>query len=273
MATASLPASDPRPDARLLGRRSLARVPMDLTLRLHLANAPGPLPARARDLGVGGVCIATPTCFPIADLRRVTVLHPSERVELAAEGRWQTEVPGRDAYLTGVRFDDLDAKSLDRLWDAVHAQTKQLSRWLSQHSELRELSLPDLVQLLNAMRLREVASGESVCQQGRRQRGDDSVLVVWRGRVSLETRSPGGHRVGLGSAGPGEVLGSSALLCGASLESAIVSEAGCLLEISRASFGFVQTACPALAADLLAIVTRRYLLRQQEALRRTADGG
>jgi CRP-like cAMP-binding protein len=122
------------------------------------------------------------------------------------------------------------------------------------------------------MRLRDLGTGESVCQQGARQLGDDSILVVWRGRVSLEARSPRGRRVALGNTGPGQVLGGSALLCGGvPIESAVVSEPASLLEISRASLGFVQAACPALAADLLAIATRSYLLRTQEALHRTVD--
>jgi CRP-like cAMP-binding protein len=273
MASAALPVGDACSEAKLLGRRSLARVPMDLTVRLHLASSPGPLPARARDLGVGGVCVATPAPFALPDLRRVSLLHANERIEVKAEGRWQVEVPGRDGHLSGIRFHDVDARTLERLWDAVHTQTKQLSRWLSQHSELKALPLPDLIQLLQAMRLRELASGEVVYQQGVRQPGDDSILVVRRGRVALETRSPRAQRVALGHATAGQVLGGSAVLCGAPpLESAVVCEAASLLEISRASLGFVQAACPALAADLAAIVTRSYVLRQHAALCRALDG-
>jgi hypothetical protein len=272
MALAAAPPIDSRPDLKLLGRRSLARVPMDLTLRLHLNDLPGPLPARARDLGVGGLCIATPTCFPLADLRKISLLHPTERFDVPVEGRWQAEVPGRDAYLSGVRFHELDGRTLDRLWDAVHAQTKYLSRWLSQQSELRAVALSDLIQLLHAMRMRDLGSGESLFRQGSRQLGDDSIFVVVSGRVVLETCSPRGHKSLLGSAGRGQVIAGSALLCGeAPVESAIVSEAASLLEISRGSLGFVQAACPALAADLIGIATRAYLERQRTALHQAVD--
>lgn len=271
MALASAP--DPRADTKLLlGRRSLARVPMDLALRLHVANLPGPLPARARDLGVGGVCVATPSCFPLADLRKVSLLHPTEKLELTVDGRWQTEVPGRDAFLSGLRFLELDARALDRLWDIVHDQTKYLARWLSQQSELSTLALSDLIQLIHAMRLRDVASGEPVYRQGTRGVGDDSILVVVSGRVALETCTARGRKVPLGNAERGQVLAGSALLCGASpLESAIVSEAASFLEISRSSLAFLQAASPPLAADLAAIATSSCLSRQQGALHRAVD--
>jgi CRP-like cAMP-binding protein len=272
MVLASVPPIDSSTARKLLGRRSLARVPMDLTLRLHLANLPGPLPARARDLGVGGLCISTPTCFPLNDLIRVSLLHPKERFDVPIEGRWQTEVPGRDAYLSGVRFHEVDARTLDRLWDSVHAQTKHLSRWLSRQSELSSVALSDLVELLQSMRLRDLGSGESLFRQGSRQLGEDSIFVVVSGRIVLETSSPRGRKTLLGSAGSGQVIAGSAVLYGApSTESAIVSEAASLLEISRSSLSFVQATCPALAADLIAIATRTYLERQRAALNQAVD--
>jgi CRP-like cAMP-binding protein len=272
MALASVPSIDSSAALKLLGRRSLARVPMDLTLRLHVAKLPGPLPARARDLGVGGLCISTQTCFPLDDLLSVSLFHPKERFDVPVEGRWQTEVPGRDAYLSGVRFHEVDAGRLDRLWDCVHAQTKHLSRWLSRQSELCSIALSDLIELLQAMRLRDLGSGESLFRQGARQLGEDSIFVVVSGRIVLETSSPRGRKTLLGNAGSGQVVVGNTMLYGAPpAESAIVSEAASLLEISRSSLAFVQAACPALAADLIAIATRAYLERQRAALNQAVD--
>jgi CRP-like cAMP-binding protein len=247
---------------------------MDLALRLHLANMPGPLPARARDLGVGGLCVTTPTCFPLADLRRVTLLHPNERIDVPVEGRWQTVVPGRDAHLSGMQFREVDGRTLDRVWDAVHAQTKYLSRWLSQHSELSALPLPDLIQLLNAMRLRDLGSGEVLSRPEARQLGDDSIFVILSGRLVLETSSPRGRKIALGSLTRGQVACGSAFLRGSPpLERVTVSEAVSLLEISRPSLTFVQAACPALAAEVVAIATCAYLRLQQAALHEAVDRG
>jgi hypothetical protein len=62
------------------------------------------------------------------------------------------------------------------------------------------------------------------------------------------------------------------LLCGAPpLETAVISEAASFLEISRASLGFVQAACPMLAAEVTALVTRAYLGRQRMALHQAVD--
>jgi hypothetical protein len=272
MALALAPVLESFSNPKLLGRRSLARVPMDLALRLHLGGLPGPLPARARDFGMGGLCVATPSRFELSELRRITLLHPTERAELDVEGRWQAEVPGRDAFLSGVRFLQVDAKQLDRLWDLVHDHTKYLSRWLSQQSLLKTLSLSDLIQVIHAMRLRDVASGEMLYRQGVRQPGDDSIAVIVTGTVVLERSTPRGRKVVLGSAGRGQVFGGSALLSGAPpLESAIASEPTHCLEISRSSLDFLESACPSLAADLTSIVTKACLERQAAALDRSVD--
>jgi hypothetical protein len=261
-----------RLEPKLLGRRTLARVPMDVALRLHVVGLPGPLPARARDIGLGGLCVATPTCFPLSDLRRVSILHPNEKLEVDAEGRWQAAFPGRDAFLSGVQFPNTGGRVRDRLWDFVHDQTKALSTWLSQESELRSVALPDLVELIHAMRMRESTNGEVVFQQGSRQAGDDSIFVVRTGSVTLETSTAMGRTVELGRITRGQLLGGSALLCSAApLERAIVSEPATFLEISRSALGFLQVVYPMLAAELTTILIRSYVKRQQAALTRAVD--
>jgi CRP-like cAMP-binding protein len=262
------------PEPRFLGRRSLARVPIDIALRLHVAGLPGPLPARARDLGLGGLCVVTPTCFALSDLRRVAILDVNERLEVDAEGRWQAAFPGRDAFLSGVRFLNLEAGVRGRIWDIVHDQTKQLSTWLSQRSELKSVDLADLVELIHVMRVRESATGEVVFEQGSRHVGDDSILIVTNGSVTVETSSARGHKVELARVTRGQVLGGSALLCAAApLETAIVSEPSTFLEISRGSLGFLQVVYPMLAAELTTLLMRIYVERQQAALNRALDRG
>ena len=206
MSLALAPQNDPS-GSKLLGRRSLARVPLDLALRIHVAGLSGPLPARSRDLGVGGLCIATPSCFALGELRKVSLLHPTTKLDLVAEGRWQTEVPGRDAFLSGIRFPEVDGRTLDRLWDLVHDQTKHLSRWLSQHSDLKALALGDLIELIHVMRLRDMASGETVYRPESKQHGDDSILVVTTGRIVLEARVASGRKISLGEVGRGQIRG------------------------------------------------------------------
>jgi hypothetical protein len=272
MTVAWAPAADTHLEPKLLGRRSLARVPVEVALRLHVAGLAGPLPARTRDVGVGGLCVATPSCFPLKDLRRVAVLHANETVEVDAEGRWQAAFPGRDAFLSGVRFPNVGGRVRDYLWDVVHDQTKTLSTWLSQESEMRSLALPDLVELIHAMRMRQSMNGEVVFRQGSRQAGDDSIFVVMTGSVTLETLTAKGRSVELGSVTRGQLLGGSALLGSkARLETATVTRPAVFLEISRASLAFLQLVYPMLAAELTTIVMRTYMERQQSALNRAVD--
>jgi hypothetical protein len=259
-------AQDGRLEPRLLGRRSLPRVPVDLALTLHLAGLPA-LPARAREIGVGGVCIATPTRLPLAELRRVSLHSLDTRLKLDVEVRWQAETPGRDGFLAGLEFTNVNPWSRDALWDIVHSQTKRLASLVSRETDLEVIGLADLVDLIHAMRIRDGGTGEVLFRRGCRQAGDDSIFLLLSGKVAIETASRDGRRVSLGEARAGELLCSNALLGAAEpLETALVSEASSLFEISRASFGFIQAVHPLLAAALTTILVRRYVGRQHEAL-------
>jgi CRP-like cAMP-binding protein len=271
--------------AVVLGRRALPRVGMCFPVRLHLAGLPCPLDARTRDLGVGGACIATSSRFALADLRRVTLMPPTGAIELLAEGRWQTEVSGDDAFLTGLRFLEIPGETRDELWDLAHEQAKSLTRWLSQQPAFAELDLRDTLDLVHVTRLRDVKAGGRLYRQSTQPRaggllrrpcsqayGEDSIFVLARGEVVLETRTPLEQTLVLARARAGEVLGGIALAANMLPgETAIVEQDASLLEISRGAFENLKQASPALAFQIASIATRSHLLRLESVLSRLGE--
>lgn len=260
------------PSAAVLGRRALPRVGISFPVRLHLAGLPGPLDARARDLGVGGVCIATASRFVVRDLRRLVLVLPAGAVELPAEARWQIEASGEDAFLTGVRFLDIPDETLDLLWDVVHEQAKSLTRWLSQQRELAGLSLGDALDLAHLTRLREFRAGGSIYRQGVQASGEDSIFVVMRGEIVLETRTPAHRKFVVGHVRPGQLFGGMGIVANAlPSETALVDRDSSLLEVSRGTFENLKQASPALAFQIASLATRSHLLRLESALGRLGE--
>jgi len=271
--------------AVVLGRRALPRVGMCFPVRLHLAGLPCPLDARTRDLGVGGACVATPSRFALADLRRVTLMPPTGVIELLAEGRWQAEVSGEDAFLSGLRFLEVPGETRDQLWDLAHEQAKSLTRWLSQQPGFAELDLSDTLDVVHVTRLRDVRAGGRLYRQSTRPRaggllrrhciqayGEDSIFVLARGEVVLEMRTPLEQTLVLARVRTGEVLGGIALAANMLPgETAIVEQDASLLEISRGAFENLKQVSPALAFRLASFAMRSHLLRLESAFGRFGD--
>jgi hypothetical protein len=254
--------------ASVLGRRALPRVAISLPVRLHLGEL-GPLDARARDLGAGGVCVATPSCFAPQDLRRVTLLLTSGRIEVDAEGRWQLEVSGEDGFLTGIRFLDIPEEALERVWDLVHQRSKALAHWLLQQHEFADLNLRDVVDLAHVTRMREIRAGGLLYRQGVR---DDSAFVVTCGEVVFERRTPRDRKLMVGRARPGQLLGGLGVVANClPNETAVADSDVSLLEISRGAFENLQLTSPALAFQVASLVMQSHLRRLDSALGRLVD--
>ena len=265
------PHSDARPGplgASVLGRRALPRVALSFPARLHL-GAFGLLDAHARDLGAGGICVSTPSCFALQDLRRVALLLSGGPTEVEAEGCWQLEVTGEDAFLTGIRFVDVSEQGLERLWDVVHQQSKALTRWLLQQREFAELNLCDAVDLVHVTRMREIRAGGLLYRQGVR---DDSIFIVTRGEVVFERRTPRERKLTVGRAVPGQLFGGLGVVANSlPSESALADCDVTLLEISRGAFENLQLTSPPLAFQLASLVMQSHLRRVDSALGRLVD--
>jgi len=260
------------PEPSRFGRRSLGRVALDFPVRLQVRGLPARLSARTRDLGLGGVCIATASRFDFRSVGSIELMHPTVRLQLPAEGRWQMEACGEDSFLTGIAFESLDSTALDKVWDLTHVQTKYLTRWLGQMSDFHDLGLASLQELAQLTRLRDAGTGTVLQRQDARIAGDDSILLLMQGQVSLERRGSLGRRLAAADVEPGHSFGGLPLLTGvAPGETAIVGATARLLEISRGAFDVLRRSSPTLALEVASIVTRRHLERAVGASDRAVE--
>jgi hypothetical protein len=250
------------------GRRALPRVALSFPARLYLGGL-GLLEARARDLAAGGVCVSTPSCFAPETLECVTLLLASGPTRLRAEGCWQLEVSGEDAFLTGIRFVDVSEDALERLWDVVHAQSKALTRWLLQQPDFAKLNLCDAMDLVHVTRMREIRAGEVLYRQGARH---DSIFIVIRGEIMFERRTPRERTLIVGRAVPGQLLGGvGAVADSLPSESALAERDVTLLEISGGAFEALQLTSPPVAFQLASLVMQNHLRRVDFLLGRLVD--
>jgi len=262
----------PAPSSMLLGRRALPRVGVSLRARLHIDGLVAPLSANTRDLGLRGVCVATPTRFAHQDLQRITLYSGGETLELRAEGRWQAEVTGRDAFLTGIALCEVNEGAHDVLWDIVHERVKKLTRWLKQQPVLEVLEFDDLLELAHATRLHELRTGQVLYQQDGISPSSASLYLVSSGCIALETRSRKARVAGVQEIGPGGLFGGLGLLADLPPgETAVAAVDSSLLEISGAAFEYLQHAAPGFAFRLAAVTVGTNVLRLRHALSACAD--
>lgn len=258
----------------LFGRRALPRVGIALPVSLRVAGLPGGLAGRTRDLGLSGLCVATPSCFSFGDLRSVYLETPGGPLRLGVEGRWQVEATGQDAFFTGVRLLEADEAIIDTLWDLVHERTKWLTRWLSRQPELVPLELGDFIELAHVTRLRDLCGGQMLYRQGQQRGHDESLFIVLNGRVGIELLTPSGRRVDVAEFGPGQIVGGAALVSDLEpQETCVACTDTTLLEISQGAYRNLLSVSPGLAFRLGAVATRCHSESLLSALRVAVDNG
>jgi hypothetical protein len=262
----------PASSSMLLGRRALPRVGVSLRARLHVQGLVAPLSATTRDVGLRGVCVATPTPFAHQDLHRVTLYNAGATVELRGEGRWQAEGGGRDAFLTGIALIDVSEASHDSLWDIVHERVKKLTRWLKQQPVLEVLEFDDLLELAHATRIQELRAGQVLYQQDKDAAPGRSLYLVTAGAIALEQRTPRGRVAGVDEIGPGGLFGGLGLVADLPPgEIALATADSSLLEISPAAFEYLQQSAPGFAFRLAAVAVGTNVLRLRGTLAAVTD--
>jgi CRP-like cAMP-binding protein len=253
------------------GARRAARVGSDLPVQLYADGLRGPLPARSREIGAAGICIATPSAFALKSVRRVVISLPSGPLSLEADGRWQLDAPADDVVLSGLEFVDPSPEAIEALDILVLETGRKLAQFLATESDLRTLGREEIVGLAHTTRFRDVTAGRRIYQQGTTRPGEDSIFVVGRGSVILQLRVREVTDVTLARLGPGRIFGGMPLVAEAShAETAIADTDTRLLEIDRDAYRYLVTARPALAQGLAFAVARAYGARLLDVLSRSA---
>ncbi len=252
------------PAQAILEARTDPRVGVDFPIQIFSGDFSDPLPASARDLSVGGVCLATTSMFSFKSISRVRLDLADGAMELNAEGRWQSESSSDDSILTGLNFMDLDKDDVSQLWDVVNDASKELGLFLFDRSDLSDLPADDATNLADCSRYRLVSAGRQIYRQDESRSGD-SIFLVLRGEVRLTVQLGNRQEVTLEQLGSGSLFGGLPAVADLpNQESAVADSQATLLEISRWSFAHLRVAKPLLAQRLAQIIMRSQLRRSRK---------
>lgn len=245
---------------------------IDVPVEVVCGGLPGSLHGVSRDLGIGGVAVATASVFSYRSVRRVILHLETGRLELEAEGCWQQEDHAESAVQTGIRFTSLDEPTVSMLWDVVVDRGKDIARFLHGDSDLAHLGVEEAIGLAHASRSRLVRAGRFIYRSDVPRAGDASIFVVLRGEVVLQIRVRNAIEHTIERLGPGRLFGGLAAIEGsAAPESAVASTDVELLEINRTSFEFLLAVKPWLAQRITQAVTRAYLSRTRDLLAKLSE--
>ena len=273
MATAepAQPIAAPIDPVRDAGR--IPRVGIDLAAEVTSGDFAQALPARTRDIGIGGACLATISPFSFRAVRRVALQLPEGTLSVAARGSWQRTEHAENVVLTGVEFIDPDDRLIDRLWDLVMDAGKSLARFLhGTESDLKHLSPDEAVGISHSSRWREVPAGRYVYRGDVARSGESSIFLVYSGTVILQLRMRGAIDRPIARLGPGRLFGGLSLLTEpVAGESALAHSDVRLLEINGTSFRYLCATKPWLAQRLAQAVTVAYARRAGALLAELAD--
>jgi hypothetical protein len=248
------------------------RIGADFAVEVVCHDLPAPLVGRTRDLGIGGVCLATPSVFSCRSVRRVVLRLPDGRMVLDARGLWQKPEHGESAILTGLAFVSPSEEAVGRLWNVVLDGGKELARFLYGDSDLAKLSVDEAVGLAHASRWRNVPTGRYIYRGDAKQSGTASIFVVHTGAVALQLRVRGAIDHTIERLGPGRLFGGLPLIAeGLPSESALAATDVRLLEIHEGAFRYLCAAKPWLAQRLAEAVTQTYARRAGALLARLGN--
>ncbi len=231
----------------LIGPRLGPRVAAYIPIQVHLTNQAETLVARSRDVGIGGVCIATREDFPVLEVESVSIEFPGRTLSSMARGCWQRRVEDEDAVLSGIQFVDCSLEVRGALAEMVQKRAHEIACFLEESESLRGLDLDDRLELAKFSRLRQVPANRVVYRASDRE--IESLFVVFRGSVSIRSAIASVEDRVLPQ---GRSFGGRSLIADLpSIETCTAREDTQLLEIDVYAFRFLEFARPMLARRVM----------------------
>jgi hypothetical protein len=248
-------------------RRSDPRVALEIRADILSKDFAGPLPARTRDLSIGGVCIATPSPIAVGSIRGVSVALSEQPLRLRAVGTWQRFHPTLGTILTGVRFDGVEPEAQDLLWEYISREGQQLARFFHRHVAIDELGIDGATGLAQVTRLCLLRTGDVVYRQAPGGSASNSIYIVQEGSIVLQVRINATRTQEFGVASRGELFGGLPGISSMEHEEfAVARSQARVLEIDERAFSYLSLSSPWLAQRLAAELTNTYARRVRAAL-------
>ncbi len=261
-----------RPFGPWIESRASARVATDLPIVIRSADFTGSLMAQTRDLSATGACIATASPLSFRNIYEVTLSLPNRLPALRARGCWQREKHSEELVLTGVEFEDLDARTTRVIWDYVFDKVRDLTHFIHDRSPLGELGMDDCMALACVSRFRSTSAGNVIYRQGDEDEANGSMFLIDRGEVTLQIQLAEDRTAPFITLKEGDVFGGLPALAGLPpTETAVASLPLRLIEIDASGFDCLRMRNPRLAERLAGVLVRTQVERAGHTLARAAE--
>ena len=259
--------SSPSQRLHRMATRVAAIVPVEL---VFAGSRGGILTARTTDIGTSGLCVKTESPVDGDSIHLVRLKLGRQDLELRVVSRWSSAIGSQVGSLTGLEFEETDARSEAALGRFVQERAMEIGTFLRSCSGFDELGFQEALELAMTTRIREVHSGDIIfgapsCG------GCNSIFVLFRGSILLERNSDRRNQQGI-SVQPGEFFGGLPLIAGLeSTQRAVATGPSTLLEFVDYSTSFLITHKPTLGAALLRATAFHWSNRTQQLLDRSLD--
>jgi len=247
-------------------RRAKPRIAGDIPAALYAEGGEAVIHGTARDLGMGGLCIATRSPFAAGSIVRIALRARAASVSVEVSGLWQEYEDGEKTVLTGFAFGSLSKAERKAISALVSQAIGRIARTLQQ-TRLPELGIEDAMAIAELVRFRSFRSGRVVYGNQAHDQHAGSLFVVEQGLVSLHLATPPSRRVALALVDQGDLFGGFGLGAPGPFPEVAVAECDSrLLEIHTNTFAFVRRHRPELALQLAVAASRAASLRYCAAL-------
>jgi len=245
-----------------MSTRVAAILPIELILEGSHRNT---LPARAVDIGTGGVCVRTASPIDGALVRQIRFKLDRHDLEFMVSCKWSSPVGSSAGPLSGFVFEHVDARSEAALWSFIQARAMDIATFLRTCGGLTELTFQDAIELALATRIRELESGQIV-YGGAESEPCGSIFALFRGNVMIERKAKRRNQ----QATPmesGELFGGLPTIAGCEpLERAVATSDSTLLEFIDYNTGYLLTYKPTLGSALVRAATFHWVKRATQLL-------
>jgi CRP-like cAMP-binding protein len=252
-------------------RRRAPRIADDLTVAIHVDGLADPIEGVARDLSMGGICVATRIAFAHANTMRIAVQAASKAVLLESKRLWQQYEPGEKVVLTGFSFAALSENDRKTIAELLSASVQRISEIL-RSSRLPELGPADVMAIAEEVRFRCIRSGHVVYGCDAQDHHAGSLYIVEEGRISLHLASDESQNRAIAQIQEGDLFGGIDAGAGASMREVAIAECEAyLFEIGRSGFDHLRRHRPELALELASAAFRAARTRLSSALLEAAE--
>jgi hypothetical protein len=217
-------------------------------------------PAAAVDIGLGGIGVEVTNEISPKLIRLIRLTLDRHHLELEVTCRWFKPVRPGGHSVSGLSFNQLDAKSEGALWNFIQLRGREIALFLRDCDGLSQIEFQDAFELTLAARLRRLEEGELV-YDGADLGVSNSIFALFRGAVQLE-RVRQARVQPISDVGPFQIFGGMPPVAGCvPFERAIATKRSMILQFTGYNVECLLSTKPRLGIALLRAASYHWMRR------------